>query len=471
MNWFDRLTLGRRRGKPKAASAALNLGTDGDAPILPLRRRPSQPLPGPSLPRFHATAGDQIDPRSNDQNASLRIRLRSAFTPAQPITEQRMFAGRREILMTLIRSIEDESLHVILYGERGIGKTSLLHVLAQAARDARYLVAYVSCGASSSFDETFRTVAAGIPLMFNREHGPTSPEAERGDMFAALLGEAPVSARLASDLCAKVIDTRVLVILDEFDRCESADFRRDIAEFLKNLSDRSVRVQLVIAGVADNLAELVQHRPTTNRNIFAFEAPRMSPDEIGELVVKGETASGLRFTDEAREMVVTAANGMPYSASLLSQHAGLSALAEGRSAVVEDDVSAALAEALVEIHGRLTRRAQFQLRALIREGGHKLLGPVAGIAQFSGGRFTADDISQAFSNPDTCEKCRARVERLAAERSLLEAVADEFGQHYRFLDETVPAYLWFLTVQANFINRGARTRTEPSQKAPASAVR
>ena len=183
MNWIDRLTLGRRRGKPKASSAGLNLGSVDDPPVLPLRRRASSSLPEPSLPRFHATAADQIDPRSNDANTSLRIRLRSAFTPAQPVTEQRMFAGRREILMTLIRSIEDERLHVILYGERGIGKTSLLHVLAQAARDARYIVAYISCGASSSFDETFRTIAADIPLMFHRDHGPTSPEAERGDMF------------------------------------------------------------------------------------------------------------------------------------------------------------------------------------------------------------------------------------------------------------------------------------------------
>jgi AAA domain len=470
VTWFDRLTFGRRRGKPKAGAAALNLPMEGAVPVLPLRRRQS-PRPEATLPRFHATAGDQIDPWSDDQVAPLRIRLRSAFTPAQPVTEQRLFAGRREILVSLIRSIEDERLHVILYGERGIGKTSLLHVLAQAARDARYFVAYVSCGASSSFDETFRTIAADIPLMYHRDHGPTSAEAERGDSFAHLLGEATVSARLASDLCAKVIDTRVLVILDEFDRCENVDFRRDIAEFLKNLSDRSVRVQLVIAGVADNLAEIIKHGPTINRNILALEAPRMSPTEISELVVKGETASGLRFIDGARDMVVTAANGMPYSASLLAQHAGLSALAEGRSAIVEDDVSAALAEALVEIHGRLTRRAQFQLRAIFRDGTHKLLGPIAGVAQFSGGRFTAEDIARVFPSREFSERCRARIDRLADDHLLVEAVADEFGQHYRFLDETMPTYLWLLTAQANFIQRDTQAQAGAAQLDQAGVAR
>ena len=379
MNWIDRLTLGRRRGKPKGARAELNLGTAGDELNLgtgdvdarrsvPLRRRASStPLRHPSLPRFHATAGDQIDPRSNDENTSLRIRLRNAFTPAQPVEDQKMFAGRREILVTLIRSIEDERLHVILYGERGIGKTSLLHVLTHAARDARYLVIYVSCGVSSSFDEVFRTIAAAIPLMFHRDYGPTTAEAERGETFAALLGGSPVSTRQASDVCAKVIDTRVLVVLDEFDRSENLDFRRDIAEFLKNLSDRSMRVQLVIAGVADNLAELIQQRLTINRNILAVEASRMTPHEIAELVNRGEAASGLGFEEKARNMVVAVANGMPYAASLLSQHAALAALSEGRSIVIEDDVSAALAEALdPKIADALTRRARSHLQALTR---------------------------------------------------------------------------------------------------------
>jgi hypothetical protein len=244
-------------------------------------------------------------------------------------------------------------------------------------------------------------------------------------------------------------------VLDEFDRCENLDFRRDIAEFLKNLSDRSMRVQLVIAGVADNLAELIQYRLTINRNILAVEAPRMTPLEIAELVNRGEGASGLRFEANARDMVVTVANGMPYAASLLSQHAGLAALSEGRSTVSDDDISAALAEALQEIHSRLSRRAQFQLRTLIREGGHRLLGQIAGVAQFSGGRFTQNDIANTFSNGETSEKCHGLVRRLVAEQSLIESVCDEFGSHYRFVEENVPIYLWFLMSQARFIANGA----------------
>lgn len=83
------------------------------------------------MPRFQGTAGDQI--RSTGKRTALdrvRFHLRNAFTPSQPVLSHRMFAGRTEVLRTLIRSLEDQRLHVVLYGDRGIGKTSLLHILS-----------------------------------------------------------------------------------------------------------------------------------------------------------------------------------------------------------------------------------------------------------------------------------------------------------------------------------------------------
>ena len=60
------------------------------------------------------------------------------------------------------------------YGSRGLGKTSLMHVLAQTARDARYLVVYITCGASSTFEEMARTILGGVSLRYHTEFGPTS---------------------------------------------------------------------------------------------------------------------------------------------------------------------------------------------------------------------------------------------------------------------------------------------------------
>jgi Cdc6-like AAA superfamily ATPase len=417
-----------------------------------------RPARGQLFPRFRSTAGDQLDPRQSDRFASVRLRLRSAYTPSQPVSDRRMFAGRTEILTTMIRSIEDERLHTIVYGERGIGKTSMLQVLMQAAREARYLVAYVPCSAGSTFDEIFRAVAADVPLQFHSRYGPTSPEAERRMTFADLIPAVPVTIRFASDLCARVVGTRVLIVLDEFDRCESVEFRRNIAEFLKNLSDRSVRVQLVIAGVAANLTELLDQVPKMQRNILALPVPKMKNEEIRQLVQNGELVSGLTFDGAAADLIVAVANGLPYIASLLSHHAGLAALDEGRLVVSAGDAAAAVVESLGELNGRISRRSQARIIAAVRDRSLKLLGPIAGLAQTGGGQFDAQDIDGVFDEKVLAAQARALLASLVADGALIELHEDEIGVHYRFVEETVAPYLWLLAAQARFM--------ESEKKAP-----
>src|SRR5215469_11159588 len=165
---------------------------------------PSEPLK--ELPRFRTNASDQPH-RRDDRFASVRMKLRAAYTPSQPVLDPRMFAGRLGVLRTAIRAIEDQRLHLVIYGERGIGKTSLLHMLTSAARAARYIVVYLSCGAASNFDETFRAVARDIPLLFHGDYGPTAAEAESGNSLAGLLPSGPLLPRQFGDLCAKLTGT------------------------------------------------------------------------------------------------------------------------------------------------------------------------------------------------------------------------------------------------------------------------
>lgn len=466
---MDKLKLGRQKVRP--ASLALDAAPAAAAPVTPREAAPAKrQQAAAAFPRFQFTAGDQLDPKLSDRFASVRMRLRNAYTPSQPITDRRMFAGRSEVLTTLIRAIEDQRLHTVLYGERGIGKTSLLHVLTQAAREARYLVVYVSCGAGSNFDEVFRTVAAGIPLLFHADYGPTHPESEKGLTMADLLSAEPQSARMASDMLARVTGTRVLVVLDEFDRCESAAFRRSIAELLKNLSDRSVRVQLVIAGVAANLAELVEHIPSIQRNVFALQVPIMMAAEVRHLVKNGADTAGLTFDDGAVKFIVTVANGLPYLASLISHHAGLIAVDDGRLQVTADDISAAIAEALGELRGRISKRSQIQIANSVNDRSQKMLGVLAGAAQSAGGQFNIDDIAAIAGSDDLAAKCKVLVDNLADNGLLIEADEDEFGPCYRFIEESVPAYLSLLAAQSRFFENRGGSKASASAADPRAAV-
>ena len=462
MSWLDRLMFWRN-DRADVPYGAEEMAAFEPSPV-PSTATPPTPqasyMPEPAqytevaaarsnFPQFSATANDRLDPRVSGLAARARLSLRNAYTPSQPITDQRMFAGRSQVLTALIRAIEDQRLHAIIYGERGIGKTSLLHVLSKSAQDARYLTVYISCGAAAGFGEVLNALTEQIPLLYHSEYGPTSLEGERGGTFASLIPEGKLSPRTASDLLAKVSGTRILVLLDEFDRVVDIAFRRAIAELIKDLSDRSVRVQLVIAGVAANLTELLEHIPSIQRNIVALQVPKMTADEIIDLVKGGESATGMTFTPGAVDMIVTTANGFPFLASLISHHAALAALQSDRLEITDEDVATAVAEALSEFKGRISAKSQAQMKRIERERLNNLMGALAGVSIINGGAFTPEDV-QALQ-PAAAATNQDIVEMLAVSKVLIEAREGDLGKYYRFQEEGVAAYMWLAYIQNRFL--------------------
>ncbi len=393
------------------------------------------------FPRFRATASDQLGVQADSSLARARLKLLEYFTPSQPVSDRRRFAGRSDVLTSVIRAIEEQRLHVVVYGERGLGKTSLMHVLTQAAREARYLVVYVSCGADSSFDEVFRTVAAHIPMLFHSTVGPTSPEVEKGKTLAELLTPAPISPRAASDILAKVVGTRVVVVLDEFDRAHSTEFRQNIAELIKNLSDRLVRVQLVIAGVAGNLTELLEHIPSIQRNIFALQIPWMPPGEIRALIRNGGQMCGLSFDEVSEGAIVSTAHGSPYLATLLGHHAAMNAIDGQRVRVGISDVISAIAAAAVEFYGRMSGKTRSQLKHDATEDRLGFLGLVAGVSLLSNGAFRLEDLWNGGPVTGGAERGEAQMSDLVRTGLLVEG-ATEGARTFRFAEDGIAAYLW-----------------------------
>jgi Cdc6-like AAA superfamily ATPase len=386
------------------------------------------------------------------------MKLRAAYTPSQPVLDPRMFAGRLGVLKGAIRAIEDQRLHLVIYGERGIGKTSLLHMLTSAARTARYIVIYLSCGAASNFDETFRAVANDIPLLYHSDYGPTAHEAESGASVAGLLPPGPLLPRQFGDLCGKLTGTRVLIILDEFDRASDPQFRRDVAELMKILSDRSVRVQLVVAGVAADLAELVEHIPSIRRNILSISVPLMTNDEVEELVKNGERTSGVAVTPAGRENIVQISSGSPYIASLICHHAALEALDHGRLEVTPADVSAALDLALAELTTRLSKNVLEHISNLKGGSSAELLSLIASASLAGGGEFDLPLI-ETMAGGAKAALCITFASQLAAKGVL---VTERGGsrKRYAFVEDAVPSYVWFLTAQQKMSSGGAPRRQQ-----------
>lgn len=430
MNWFSSL-LGKRDGEEASQDMA------STAEYIPF---PSATVTKTqrALPGFRGTAADQL--RTNTRPLDrIRLQLRHAFTPARPIMDPTMLAGRTELLRTMIRAIEDQYLHVVLFGPRGIGKTSLLHVLCGIAQQSRYLVRYVSCGERTSFDGLMRAVFADVPLLFHAAYDPTGEEIEEGLSFADLLDDQPITVEMASDLLGKVAGSRLLIVLDEFDRATQADFRQSVAELIKNISDRGCRVQLIIAGVAHNLTEIIEHVPSIRRNILGLLVPNMAPAEIAELISNGQQASGMTFTLKALQLISLAALGLPYLASLVSQHAGFAALDRDSLVIDHTDVERGITQVLEHLELRIPPDLRQHLRSAAEDGYADSLSTLAQVALMNSFQLPQNTGDGAIIMPGVDQPAvpAAVVQRLCSDYHLIKITPVHGLDERRFADDEI----------------------------------
>ncbi len=457
MAWVNSIAgLWKRLPSPRRSKTAHDLRT---STIVPPAEQAgaalNQDAKSMRLSEFRSALDNRIGSRDSGKSESMRAKLRSAFLHSQPVMNREGFSGRVAVLESLIRAIEDLRLHVILYGGRGIGKTSILRILADTARDARYLVISLSCGAGSSFSDFFRSAAAQIPLLYCSQRSPTSSDVESGKSLADILPEGQLSVQILAAAFAKIVGTKVIVVIDDLDQCRAREFQVSIAELLKGLSDNGAPVQFLIAGVASDLSNLMGHVPSVQRNIFVMQLHRMSPPEIREMIGRGEKSVGLKFDKAAVSGIVQAANGFPYFVSLLSSYAGMRAVDSGRSTVLLDDLLGGIEDALGQFGGRLTRRTHAQIANVIEQGQLELLGVLAGIAQIDGGHFGLDDLDARFPSLLEAAKCRQIVQSLSSHKILLAPDDQSEASSYRFLEEAAVGFIWLLYAQDQLRNNKA----------------
>ena len=62
-------------------------------------------------------------------------RLAESFTPTRPISIPDLLSGRLNLIRRLMVDIATQSQHVLIHGDRGVGKTSIARVLAYLAQE------------------------------------------------------------------------------------------------------------------------------------------------------------------------------------------------------------------------------------------------------------------------------------------------------------------------------------------------
>jgi Cdc6-like AAA superfamily ATPase len=283
----------------------------------------------------------------SNNKQSREMLLSVSFTPSTPIHDATLFKGRKEQQSEMMAAIMQTGQHVLLFGERGVGKTSMANVLGKTSMARGSLMSIrVNCDSNDDFKSTWAKVAGEIHFL-SESHSVgfgSKRKAERVDARQLLGDGGPNEVRKLLTMLANT-GAYPFIVIDEFDRVKKASSVL-FADTIKMLSDHGVGATLVLVGVADSVDELMKGHASVERALKQILMPRMSPDEIREIVTGGLANAGMSAESRAVEQIVRLAQGLPHYGHLLGQNAGMSAAASDRTLVTSSDVLVATRRAV-----------------------------------------------------------------------------------------------------------------------------
>ena len=280
---------------------------------------------------------------SEDDWNALRFEAQSLFSPSAPLDEADLFAGRADQLNAMLEATTERGKHAILFGEPGVGKTSLARLFSKLfPHTARHIYSIrEQADPSDTFDSLWRKVFKDIWVTVVRDGADAiRPLAE---LYPNLITPDDVRRELDGYFKASEIP---IIIIDEFDKIRDAETRALVANTVKHLSDFSVNVTIILVAVADDVNALVSAHASIPRCLEQIQMPRMSTAERREILDKIIPKLGMKLQGDALWKIVHLSRGLPSYVHALGQSAALAAIERKSLDINEKDVDAAIIRVL-----------------------------------------------------------------------------------------------------------------------------
>lgn len=372
-----------------------------------------------------------------------------AFSPGAPIDALDLLAGRVPQIERMIETVMQRGQHAILYGERGVGKSSLANTFAtRLFGGARTLTCIpVNCHPPDDFSAIWRKIfrrleVNGQPLAL-KYPGPIDPD------------------EVVVELSGFSLNTVPIIILDEFDKLADRALRNLIANTIKNLSDRSVRTTVIIVGVADSVGDLIEEHESILRCLRQIPMQRMNFSELKEIIEKRLPTLGMKIRPDALAHIVSLSRGLPHYTHLFGQQAAKKTLENHNLIIdinnVEDAIPACINETAQTI------REQYHTATMSPRKGniYKEVLLSAALAQVDDlGYFAPADLQKSLSAlltrgavqvslfgahlKNLCDPDRGKI---------LEQTGSERKYRYRFVEPMMQPFILMQALRSNRISR------------------
>lgn len=310
---------------------------------------PAHTKKGPQATEIHIV--DQIE--SKPQHLTLKLK-KNPFTPQDPIINSEKFAGRRDSIINAVDAIYNNK-NLLIAGPRGIGKSSILYQLMYLAEGNEFLLKKLDidlgghkfnclsgdhrCVPGNKLDDICNglliTLSDKIKFKLSTS-GETKTKWEFDLKLFKYSSESSSEVLSATDISLSFVTSveqmvqqafgtqrSIVFIIDELD---VLDHDIDIAPFLKATTEKfklnnRIDVSFIVGGVTGIITELVSQHASSSRLFENISPPRMTKNEIEEIIDNALLDTGISASQESKDEIVRLSNQFPQPVHLLGYHA------------------------------------------------------------------------------------------------------------------------------------------------------
>lgn len=260
------------------------------------------------------------------------VKLNEVLSASVPIRSVEHLIGRSDELETIDRALYQSGRHIFIYGDRGVGKSSLGATAAYQYQSADAEPIFVSC----SIDDTFNSIMANIA---NQAIGrsrieKTSKTSNRGFDWRGISFNAGMEVSAidiisqissigdAAELLKQVAivhSAKPIVVIDEFDAIIDQAERNRFAGLLKMLGDQSVNLKFIFTGVGKSLDDLLGAHQSAFRQLETVQLFRLGWDARREIVDIACASMGVEVDKNVNYRIAIVSDGFPYYVHLIAE--------------------------------------------------------------------------------------------------------------------------------------------------------
>ncbi|SHN45424.1 AAA family ATPase [Chitinophaga sp. CF418] len=337
-----------------------------------------------------------------DQTVMQKIQqVSQIYTPASPVEIKGLFSGRHVQLSKVVSFINQKGYHIIIFGDRGVGKTSFSNIIKILFEKPISPVSKISCNSDDTYATLWHNVFSQLSIKYEVAQeviGFNSPTVlkEHNIPLSKLISEEIVDIKVVLNLLKTL--GQAIVILDEFDRLDSDKFnKRLFADTLKAISDTLPGITLIVVGVSEDVNSLIQEHESIERNIGQIHMPAMSPLEVEEIIRKGEQPLDMTFQEDVVQKIIELSSGYPHFTHALCHHAATEAIFNSTDVIDISHLNVAIKKTIDSAHESLTNSYRIATLATKANIFADVLNAASLVQTDEYGYFQANDLEKILS--------------------------------------------------------------------------